>query len=93
MRGQWKNKRDANEPDVIAALKKLGFAVYPLNLPLDLLCGYQGMNYLVEVKNGPSATFTEGQEAFIATWTGQQVTVRSVAEAEAWARGIIAQKA
>jgi|GEM_PF-5567154 len=53
---------DRNQPEIVEALRKLGASVQPLHtahdgIP-DLLVGYQGRNFLLEVKDGtkpPSA--------------------------------------
>ena len=86
MRGQYKNKRDENEPQIFDILRAHGLSVYPLNQPLDAVCGYRGVTYLVEVKNGPKAKLTKAQEAFLASWRGQHVILCSEAEAEAWCK-------
>ena len=86
MRGQYKNKRDANEPQIFDTLRAHGISVYPLNQPLDAVCGYRGVTYLVEVKNGPKAKLTKPQEAFLASWRGQHVILCSEAEAVAWCK-------
>ena len=44
-----KAKRDANEPDVFAALEAHGLTVCPTDKPLDSVVAYAGVNYLVEV--------------------------------------------
>ena len=77
---KYGNQRDANEPEIIAALEKVGASVYPLDLPLDLLVGYRGKTYLVEVKS-EKGRYTEGQEEFMETWRGQIDVVRSVDQA------------
>lgn len=56
-------KRDANEPEIIKALRKIGCLVEQLNgtnIP-DLLVIYSGTVHLMEVKDG-KAKLTEGQE-------------------------------
>ena len=88
MRGQYKNKRDANEPQIFDTLRAYGISVYPLNQPLDALCGFGGKTYLVEVKNGPKASLTPPQEKFLSKWNGQHVVLASVDEAEQWAKQV-----
>jgi hypothetical protein len=49
-------KRDANQPEIVAALRKIGVFVVDLasagdGIP-DLLCGWHGSWKLVEVKDG-----------------------------------------
>ena len=54
-------KRDQNEPAVIEALTLVGARVWRLSLPLDLLVGFQGRFYLLEVK-GEKGKLKPGQE-------------------------------
>jgi hypothetical protein len=43
-------QRDKNEPEIIAALERVGATVCKLDKPVDLLVAYEGMNFLLEVK-------------------------------------------
>lgn len=74
-------KRDANEPEIIAALEAAGATVFPLDKPLDLLVGFRGQTFLLEVKNGaqpPSwQRVTPAQSSFIARWAGHYAIVNS----------------
>lgn len=82
-------KIDANQPDIVASLRKAGVSVQPLHtvgggVP-DLLCGFRGNNALLEVKDGskpPSARkLTGDQEQWHAAWNGQVAVVKDVDEA------------
>jgi hypothetical protein len=78
-------KRDKNEPEIIAALLAVGASVSQLSgkgLP-DLLVGFQGTNYLLEVKNKEAGgKLKPDQVAFIEGWQGRPVVVVwSVADA------------
>jgi hypothetical protein len=42
---------DANQPDIVRALRAAGVAVYLLGDPLDLLCARGGQWFLLETKN------------------------------------------
>jgi len=86
-RNRFKNKRDANEPEIVETLEAYGFSVERLDTPLDLICGYQGRDYLVEVKQ-PLGTFTGPQEVFFENWKGSKTILRSVEDAQAWAEKI-----
>lgn len=75
-------KRDANEREIIKALRQLGAEVYELSsrsIP-DLLVGWRGVNYLIEVKSD-KGKLTPYQNEFHQTWTGQVAIIRSVDEA------------
>lgn len=78
----YARKRDTNEPEIIAALEAVGATVYPMDKPLDLLVGFRGVNYLLEVKNGaqpPSwQRITDDQREFLDGWKGQAIVVNSV---------------
>ena len=86
---------DANQSDIVDVLRSYGFNVYSLatvgsGMP-DLLVGYQGVTYLIEVKDGskpPSARkLTDDEAEWHATWSGGKVVVlESVPQADAWAR-------
>jgi hypothetical protein len=47
-----------------------------------------GVTYLIEVKIGSKATKTRAQDKFTATWRGHYQIIRSVAEAESWAKNV-----
>lgn len=83
-------KRDANEPEIINALKAAGCRVQQLNdadAP-DLLVSRDGRNWLLEVKlplgkkgGGSRSALTPGQFAWHQKWLGPVAVVRSPAEA------------
>lgn len=72
---------DANQKAIVNALRACGCSVYVLGLPLDLLVGRAGQNYLLEVKTGKGAKFTKFQEEFRATWQGHWARVETVEQA------------
>ena len=82
-------KVDANQSEIVTALRDAGVSVYACHavgagFP-DLVCGYQGVNHLLEVKDGskpPSARkLTRDQTVFHMTWNGQVDVVTSPEEA------------
>lgn len=82
-------KVDANQPDMIAALRGIGASVQPLHAVgkgcPDLLVGYRGANYAIEVKDGrkpPSDTrLTDDQEKWHGEWRGQVAVAKSIDDA------------
>ena len=88
IRGQYKNKRDANEPAIFSVLEGYGFQIRPLDTPCDAIVGFSGVNMLIEIKNGPKAPLTGPQEAFHRNWTGQIKVLSSEAEAHSWAKNV-----
>ncbi len=69
-------KPDANTSGIVAALRACpGVTVVYIAKPLDLVVGYKGRNYLVEIKN-PDGKDRRGpswvqQQAFMRNWSGQ----------------------
>lgn len=61
---------DANQQQVVSALRAAGAYVYIIGLPVDILVGYEGKTYLVEIKDGPKKTLTRLQQDFFANWCG-----------------------
>ena len=80
-------KRDANEPEIVETLRAFGLSVHQMDRPADLLVGYGARTYLVEVKM-PRGTFTPPQEKFRKAWRGDYTVLRTIAEAEAFARDV-----
>jgi len=86
-RGKYKNKRDGNEAEIIAELRAHGFSVYPMDQPLDLLVGYRGRTYLVEVKL-PKANLTKPQIEFLDGWRGDATVLRDSEDVAMFARAV-----
>lgn len=77
-------KRDANHRDIIQALRDAYITVFDTadvghGYP-DLVCGFQGQNYLLEVKT-EAGKLTRDQVEFIDAWRGTVHIVRTPAEA------------
>ena len=82
-------KRDENEGEIVSYLRGYGFSVYPIDVPCDLLVGFRGTNYLVEIKNGPKAKLTPPQATFAAGWRGSPLVVLdSFDSAREWAKKV-----
>lgn len=75
-------RRDANEQDIIEALVAAGASVQPLSIKgvCDLLVGFQGVNYLIEVK-ADKGKLTDEQISFFETWDGHCDVARTPEEA------------
>lgn len=76
------NTRDGNEQPIVDALLKIGATVEKISMKgvPDLLVGYRGANYLLEIKS-EKGTLTDDQADFFALWKGQRRIVRNVNEA------------
>ena len=46
-----RNKPDANQPEIVQALRSIGAIVFLIGIPLDLLVAFRGKLILMEVKN------------------------------------------
>lgn len=75
----YARKRDENEPGIVKALELAGAMVYVLDKPVDLLVGFFGIDFQLEIKNGnqpPSwQRVTDDQAEHIFKWTGRPVTI------------------
>lgn len=72
-------RRDVNEPEIVRALEAVGATVKRLHW-CDLLVGYRGRNYLIEVKT-PDGRLTVEQKAIEQEWRGQYTIARTVNDA------------
>jgi hypothetical protein len=82
---QYAKKIDTLQTEVVSALRKIGASVTILSavgkgVP-DLLVGFRGVNFLIEVKSHSKAKLTPDQVVFFGTWCGQVSVVYSVEEA------------
>ena len=80
---------DANQSEIVAALRRVGASVVDLSAVgagcPDLLAGYRGVNYFVEIKDGDKfksqRKLTPAQVQFHDNWRGQICVVETVDEA------------
>ncbi len=77
---RYGNKRDANEKEIVEALRAIGCSVYYMDKPVDLLVGYRARNFLLECKTD-NGKLTKDQKAFFPEWRGQVRVVKSAEEA------------
>jgi hypothetical protein len=61
---------DANQTQVIEALRAAGAYVWIIGLPVDLLVGYKNHTMLIEIKVGPKKHLTALQQEFFDKWGG-----------------------
>ena len=81
-------KRDENEAGIILALEAAGATVQQLSMKdvPDLLVGYHGQNFIMEVKNterhvAEDKELSAGQERWISRWMGYVWIVHNPEEA------------
>lgn len=73
-------QRDANEKPIVEALKKAGCSVVRLNW-VDLMVGYDGKTFLIEVKT-EDGKLNAKQTLTFASWRGSKIhIIRTVDEA------------
>ena len=61
---------DANQDQIVIALRAAGADVWIIGLPVDLLVGYKGHTFLVEIKRTAKSRFTPLQADFFESWGG-----------------------
>ena len=61
---------DANQSQIVSALRAAGAYVWIIGLPVDLLVGYKNHTFLVEIKDGPKKRLTALQADFFENWSG-----------------------
>ena len=61
---------DANQQQIVSALRSAGAYVWVIGLPVDILVGYNNHTYLVEIKDGSKKRLTKLQQDFFDNWTG-----------------------
>jgi hypothetical protein len=64
---------DANQDQIVSALRAAGAYVWIIGLPVDLLVGFKNHTFLVEVKTTSKKRLTKLQADFFENWTGGTV--------------------
>lgn len=79
---RWETHRsDENQEAIVAAWRRVGASVWLIGRPVDAIVGFQGRDYLIEIKT-PRGRIRASQTAFRASWRGHEVQiVRTVDEA------------
>ena len=73
---------DNAQEAIVTALRQAGADVEISGRPVDLLVGFKGRTYLLEVKSGKRKRRDQpAQDKFLATWRGQVKVVRTPWEA------------
>lgn len=79
---------DANQVEIVKALRAMGAKAVYIKEPCDLLVGFRGTNVLLEIKNGTALRgdakalkLTVTEQVFHETWPGQITVVSTPAEA------------
>ena len=61
---------DANQIQIVSALRGAGAYVWIIGLPVDLLVGYKNHTFLVEIKTDSKRLLTKLQADFFENWSG-----------------------
>jgi hypothetical protein len=61
---------DANQDQIVLALRAAGAYVWIIGLPVDLLVGFKGHTFLVEIKTDSKKRLTALQADFFENWSG-----------------------
>ena len=61
---------DANQDQIVSVLRAAGAYVWIIGLPVDLLVGFRGHTFLVEIKSTSKKRFTGLQADFFENWSG-----------------------
>jgi hypothetical protein len=61
---------DANQEQIVSALRGAGAYVWIIGLPVDLLVGYKGHSFLMEIKSTSKKRLTGLQADFFDKWMG-----------------------
>jgi hypothetical protein len=61
---------DANQEAIVSALRAAGAYVWIIGLPVDLLVGYKGHSFLIEIKTDSKKRLTKLQADFFENWSG-----------------------
>lgn len=61
---------DANQEQIVSALRAANAYVWIIGLPVDLLVGYKGHTFLVEIKSTSKKRLTKLQADFFENWSG-----------------------
>jgi hypothetical protein len=61
---------DANQEAIVSALRAADAYVWIIGLPIDLLVGYKGHTFLMEIIDGPKKRLTKLQADFFENWSG-----------------------
>ena len=80
---------DANQTEIVAALRKVGAYVWVIGLPVDLLVGYKNHTFLVECKTTSKKRLTSLQADFFNNWTGSTLARIDSVEAALRMIGVI----
>jgi hypothetical protein len=61
---------DANQIQIVSALRAAGAVVWIIGLPVDLLVGFKNHTFLVEIKTDSKKRLTGLQADFFENWSG-----------------------
>jgi hypothetical protein len=90
---RWAARQDRNQDEIVRAFERLGASVQPIRaikggVP-DLLVGFRGRNYLVEIKVPKEGRLSESQKEWREAWRGQMpFIIKTIADVILWMNNI-----
>jgi hypothetical protein len=77
---RWNARRDKNEPAIVDALEAFGASVIRSDA-IDLIVGFRGKNFLLEVKSADNAALKDSQKKLLSKWAGDYKVVHCIDDA------------
>ena len=82
-------KKDDNQDAIVKALRAIGCTVYYIKEPVDLLVGFRGRSFVLEIKNPEKSwKLTPQQVEFFRDFTGEAYIVEDDGQALMAATGM-----
>ena len=87
-------KVDGNQKEITRFLRECGCSVFPTHMVKngfpDLVVGFKGVNYLLELKDGSKikCPLTPKEWNFHLTWKGRHEVIYSIEDAVKWIKSI-----
>ena len=88
---RFASRRDANEAEIVKALRDAGAYVWIIGLPVDLLVGYRNRTILVEIKSSSKGRLTGLQRDFFESWCGDGLARVDSPEAALRMLGVVSE--
>ena len=70
---------DANQPEIVNELRSIGFTVKSTAMVghgfVDICVGFEGLNFLFEIKVDEKGKLTDDEEKFFNEWEGQTAVI------------------
>ena len=75
-------RKDLNQPEIVKQLRQIGASVLVVSafgMGFDILVGYRGKNYLIEIKrSGRMNDLTENEKKLKSRWLGAYLIIETI---------------